>query len=191
GLYPLEAAFEYLGKQVMIAVPASLLVQRNYKQVRTIEGLQHRLARLLAGDRIAERTSKAFQDGGMQQKRLHGGGLAREHLLTEVIQHEAVTAGKGGQKRGDIDPALQRERGQLQAGHPSFGAAFEGSNGRCLQVELHHLAQKRADLIGRKAQIGSTHLGELSAGSQSCKQERWISTCCNDEMHVGWQVPKQ
>src|SRR5881227_1036229 len=127
----------------------------------------------------------------MQQKRLHGCGLQREHLLAEVIQHEAMTAGKGGQKRGDIAPPLQRERGKLQADHPSFCATLEGSNGPSLQVEFHHLTQKRADLIGGKAQIGSTHLGELSAGPQPCKQERWISTRGNDEVHVGWQVLKQ
>ena len=175
---------------MVIAVPASLLVQRDHKQVRTVEGFQHRLTPLLVGDRITECTTEALQDRGVQQKRLHGGGLPREHLLTEVIQHEAMTAGKGGQKRGDIDPALQRERGKLQADHPSFCTTLEGSNGPSLQVEFHHLTQKRADLIGGKAQIGSTHLGELSAGPQPCKQERWISTRGNDEMHVGWQVPK-
>src|SRR6266700_4183938 len=102
-----------------------------------------------------------------------------------------MTAGKGGQKPGDIGSALQRERGQLQADHPSFCTMLEGSNGFGRKVEFHHLTQKRADLIGRKAQIGSTHLGELSAGPQPCKQERWIGTRGNDEMHVGWQVPSR
>jgi hypothetical protein len=32
----------------------------------------------------------------MQQKLLHRGGLAREHLIGEVVQYIAVTAGEGG-----------------------------------------------------------------------------------------------
>src|SRR5207249_1765901 len=62
GLSLLEAALEHLGKQVVIAVPNSRLVEGDHKQVRTIEGFQHRLAPLLAGDRITERTTEPLQD---------------------------------------------------------------------------------------------------------------------------------
>src|SRR5437588_2652617 len=69
GLSLLEAALEHLCKQVVIAVPASLLVQRDHKQVGPVEGFQHRLAPLRAGDGVTERTTEALQDRGMQQKR--------------------------------------------------------------------------------------------------------------------------
>src|SRR2546422_6661769 len=84
------------------AVPASLVVEGDHKQVRPIERFQHRLTPLLTRHRIAEWSAEPFQDRGVQQKRLHWRGLSRKHLFAQIIQHKAMSAGEGGQKRGDI-----------------------------------------------------------------------------------------
>ena len=143
----LEVAAQHLGKQVVVAVPTPLLVQRGHKQVGPLEGLQYGLAPFLTGHRIAEWPAEALQETGMQEKLLHRGALPREHLFTQVVEHIAMTAGEGSQKRGDIGSALQRERSQLQVGNPALRAAFEGGNGRSPQVQPHHGLQKRTGLL--------------------------------------------
>ena len=89
-------AAQHLGKQVMVAVPAPLVVEGDHKQVRPLERFQHRLAPLLLCHRIAEWPAEALQDACVQQKLLHRSGLPREHLVGEVVQHIAMAAGEGG-----------------------------------------------------------------------------------------------
>ncbi|HEX6108661.1 MAG TPA: hypothetical protein VFZ02_04550, partial [Ktedonobacteraceae bacterium] len=115
-----QTAPQQVGEQVVVAVPLSLVVEGGHKQVGPLEGLQHRLALLLSSDRVTERTREAFQNRGLQQKRLHRGGLPGEHFLGEVIQHEVMAAGEGGDKTGDSGASLQRERGQLQTSNPAL-----------------------------------------------------------------------
>ena len=65
----------------------------------------------------------------MQEKLLHRGILSREHLVGEVVQHIAMAAAEGREKRGDIGSAPKRKRSQLQPGNPAFRAALEGGDG--------------------------------------------------------------
>ena len=83
-----------LGEQVVVAVPAPLVVEGGHKQVRPLERFQHRLALLLPCHHIAERPAETFQDRGVQQKLLHRGVLPCEYLFGEVVEHKAVTAGE-------------------------------------------------------------------------------------------------
>ena len=167
----LQVAAQHLGKQVVVAVPAPLVVEGDHKQVRPVERFQHRLAPLLTRHRIAERPAEALQDRGVQEKRLHRSRLPREHLFGEVVQHIAMSAGEGSQKRGDIGSALQRERGQLQSCNPAFRAALEGGDGleapgpapsrpaemrslrRCQSVSRRH-APRRAALVPAAVPVG-------------------------------------
>ena len=63
----------------------------------------------------------------MDERELRG-VLAHEHFLGEVIEHEAMAAGEGGQEARDIGSAAQRECGKLEPDNPAFRAALEGSN---------------------------------------------------------------
>src|SRR6266487_5420405 len=65
-----QTAAQQVGKQVVVAVPLSLVV----------EGLQHCLALLVSCDRVTERAREALQNRGLQQKRLHCRRLPGEHL---------------------------------------------------------------------------------------------------------------
>src|SRR6266853_2329858 len=81
GLCLLQAATQHLGKELMVAIPAPLIVERDDKQVRLLEPLQHGLAPLLLSYSVAERPAEARENRGGEQKRLHLCGLPREHLL--------------------------------------------------------------------------------------------------------------
>ena len=126
GFSLLQVAAQHFGKQVVVAVPAPLVVEGDHKQVRAIERFQHRLTPLLLHHGITERPTEALQDTGVQEKLLHRSGLPREHLVGEVVEYIAMAAGEGSQKPRDIGSALQREGGQLQASNPAFRATARG-----------------------------------------------------------------
>jgi len=75
----------------------------------------------------------------VQEKLLHRRRLPREHLFAQIIQHKAMSAAEGSQKRRDIGSALQREGCQLQTSNPALRATLKGRNGRSLQVQPHHI----------------------------------------------------
>src|SRR5262249_24264954 len=102
-----QAASEHLGKQVMIAIPPPLLVQRDHKEIRPFKGLEPRLASRVFGHSLAERGAEALEDRGAQQKRLDRCRLPGENLFGEIIQREAVAAGKGSEERRKISSALK------------------------------------------------------------------------------------
>jgi hypothetical protein len=76
-----EAAAQELGEEVVVAVPVPLVVERDDEEVIPLQSLQHLLALIAAGDRIAECTSQVFGDGGFKQKLSHLPELAFENLL--------------------------------------------------------------------------------------------------------------
>ena len=127
---------QQLGEEMVIAVPAPLVVQGDDEQVGSLEILQG----LLAGGRgveqhgITERAAEPIEDGRPQQEGLDGFGLPLEDLLDQVVEHEVVAAGERRDEAGDVVAALQRDRGQLQAGDPALGAGFQ-----------------RGDVVGRES----------------------------------------
>src|SRR5215467_9326413 len=54
GFCLLQVAREHLGKQVVVAVPVPLVIERSHKQVRAFERFEHRLAPLLFRHGLAE-----------------------------------------------------------------------------------------------------------------------------------------
>jgi len=173
---------QHLGKQVVVAVPTSLVIKRDHKQVRPLERFQHGLAPLLTRHRIAERSAEALQETGAQEKLLHRSGLPREDLFTQVVQHIAMAAAEGSQKPGDIGSALQRERGQLQPSNPAFRAALENGNGFGGQVQPHHSLQKCVHFGGFKAQVTSPDLAELPLCPQPGQWEWGVGASGQDEV---------
>jgi hypothetical protein len=103
----LQVVAQHLGKQVVIAIPTSLVIKRDDKQVCPVERFQHALAPLPLCHRLAERSAQALEDAGVQEKLLHHRRLPCEHLFAQVVQHIAMAAAKGSQKSGHIGSALQ------------------------------------------------------------------------------------
>ena len=60
---------------------------------------------------------------------------------------------------------LHRNRGQLQAGDPAFGAVSSAAMSRP-RVEAHHLVEEFGGLGGGEAQVGRAQFGQLAAGAQ-------------------------
>ena len=66
GLLRHQMRRENFGKEVVIAIPVALVIERNDKEVASLQGLQPRVALLLAGDGIAQRTTQSVENGGLE-----------------------------------------------------------------------------------------------------------------------------
>ena len=64
-----------------------------------------------------------------------------------------VSPAKGGDELVGIGPALERERGQLQAYDPAFGAGLQHLDLLPRQFQAHRGVQKGDRLVSRKAQV--------------------------------------
>ena len=59
---------EHVGEQVVVAVPAPLVVERNHEQVPALQRLQHLAARRRPGDGVAQRAGQPVEDRGVEQE---------------------------------------------------------------------------------------------------------------------------
>ena len=66
GLLRHQMRVENVGKEVVIAIPAALVIQRHDKEVASFQGLQPRLAFLLAGDGIAQRAIQPVENRSLE-----------------------------------------------------------------------------------------------------------------------------
>ena len=92
GLSALQLAAQQAGKQVVVAVPARLVIQRDQEQVSRQQFFQQRGAAAAAGHGIAQFAGQSRQDGGLQQERLYLERLDVQHFLGQVTQDKAVAA---------------------------------------------------------------------------------------------------
>ena len=115
-----EASAQQIGEQMVIAPPSALLVERDAGT-----GWPARPTPAVAGRRCAPRRRRRAGRTAVPAPMSPAGtscsslGLAVEHLLGQVVQHEAVAAGELLDESADVAAALQRQRGQLQARRPS------------------------------------------------------------------------
>ena len=121
-----EATAQEVGKQVVVAIPAPIVVQRDDEEVVPLQFLQHLLTIRATGERIAQRTTQVTEDGGLEEKLPYPPGLAFEDLFGQIVEDVAVAAGEGFDKARDVLAPSHRERGQLQPRDPAFGALFQG-----------------------------------------------------------------
>jgi hypothetical protein len=53
-------------EEVVVAVPAAAVVERDHEQVGAVQRLEHGLPAVLAGDGVAQGAAQPVQDGGLQ-----------------------------------------------------------------------------------------------------------------------------
>ena len=66
GLLRQQLCREHFGEEVMIAIPVARVIERNDKEVAALQGLQPRVAFLLASDGIAQRATQPVENGGLK-----------------------------------------------------------------------------------------------------------------------------
>src|SRR5438132_7563071 len=164
GLLVEQACMQHVCKEVVVAIPTSTIVQRDYEQVRPLQRLQHGLPSPIVqpGYGIAQRATQTFEDGGVLEKTPDSVALPLQEFFHQVVDDVAVVASEARNELGDVGPPLYREGRKLQRGNPSFSASLQRSNILCRQLEADCLVEVRRRLIGGEAQIGGTDLDELA-----------------------------
>ena len=124
GVLAEQVRAEHVGEQVVVAVPAALVVERDDEQVPALQRLEHRAAR---------RTSPvtASHSGPVSRSRIEVSeqevadvvGLAVEDLLDEVVHDEPVVAGEPGDeaRTGRPGPAARARRAAGRRSSPRCG----------------------------------------------------------------------
>ena len=187
----LHAGAEQVGEQMVVAPPAAHLIQRHQEQAGLFHPLQHRLAIGAAGDRITQPAGQAFQQRGFQQEGAQLLLLAVQHLLGQVVQDIAVAAAEGRHEPREIRLPPQRKGGQLQAGHPAFGAGRQRRHRRGGQVSTSRFTEQRRRLLCGEPQVGGAQLGELPAGPQPRQRQRRVGPAGQHQVQSRRQVLKQ
>jgi len=117
--------------------------------------------------------------------------LLSQDFFHQIVQHEMVAAGEGLDEAGGVLMSLHRERGQLQAGDPAFGAGFQGRDVFGREVEAHDLVEEIGSFGGGETQVGRTQLGHLPPAAQAGQWELRVLTGGDDQVHLGRLVFKQ
>ena len=126
-----ELGAERVGEQAVVAEPAALAVQRDHEDVLSLEGLEHGRTVVAAGEGVAQRAAELRQDGGVEQELRRLAGLAAQHLLEQVVEHEPVAAAERVDEPvhvGAVGMGAGRERRQLQPGRPALSARLQGGD---------------------------------------------------------------
>jgi hypothetical protein len=182
---------QQVGEQLVVAPPAAHLVQRQQEQPGPLHLLEQGLAAGPGGDRVAQRSAEPLQHRGLEQEGAQLLGLVFEHLLGQVVEHEAVAAGERGHEPVDIGLPPHRQRRQLQPGRPALGAGRQRGHRGIGQVGAGCLAQEGRCLVGGEAQLGVAQLGELAPGPQPGQAKRRIGAAGQNGMQARWQVVEQ
>src|SRR5215203_7446638 len=64
----LQALAQHVHEEVMVTIPAPLVVQRNHEQVGALETLQCRLPISMSGNGVAQGSTHPIKDGGFEQE---------------------------------------------------------------------------------------------------------------------------
>src|SRR6185295_11030266 len=75
-----EARSQHVRKELVVAIPAPPVIERDEEEVPAIERLQHRRAALVTSNGIAERATQPTQDRGLQQELADMLGLTVQDL---------------------------------------------------------------------------------------------------------------
>ena len=66
---------------MVVAVPAALVIERDNKEVSSLQGFQQHVAFLLVRDGIAQRATQAVENGGLEQEAPDTFGLTLQDLF--------------------------------------------------------------------------------------------------------------
>ena len=133
-----QALAQQIGKKMVIAVPASFVIQRHKEQI----GLFKRFQGFLSGNsrivhnRITQGTAQTVEDSGAQKESLNRRRLLMQHFFHQIIQHKTMAAREVVDKGIQITacPILHGDGRHLQTGNPAFSTIFQCHDMRGQQV---------------------------------------------------------
>jgi hypothetical protein len=146
-----QAVAQQLGEQVVVAERVPVRIEADQQQVRRLQiGQGHRRSGRQRG-RQARR--ELVGHAGVEQEAAHLGILGVDDLGGQVLGDHLRRPGQPLQERAEFARALHGDRGELQPGDPTLGAALQDVDLGCGQVEVHRPGERRG-LGVVEAQVG-------------------------------------
>ena len=102
-----------------------------------------------------------------------------------------VNASMKSATSGLVGIAAQRERGELEAGDPAFGALLERVHVGGVEVQAHRLVEELPRLIRGEAEVGAADLDELPAAAQPRQRQRRVGAGRDHQVQLVGQVVEQ
>ena len=99
-----------IGKKMVIAVPVALVIQRNDKEVASLQGFQSRVAFLFTGDGITQRAIQPIENGGLEQESADRFGLTLQNLFDQIVHDVPVVSSEFSNEPGNVLVALHGKR---------------------------------------------------------------------------------
>ena len=181
-----------VGEEVVVAVPLPTVVQGHHEQVAALQQLEHACALPVVSVTASHSGPVSCSRTAVSRRNLADvGGLAVEHLLDEVVDDVPVVPGEAGDEQRRVVTAAQRERGQLERGDPALGAGPERGDVGRVQVEPGGRREVGGRLLLGEPEVGRTHLGQLSAGTQPGQGQRRVGAGADDQAHLRRQPLQQ
>ncbi len=180
----LELGQQQIAKQVVVAEPRSVLVERDHEQVRALQLPQDLLAVVAFGDGIAQRSGQPREDGGAHQEMADRTRLREDDLVPQVVDQEALVGRKLLQNALAVRGAPQRQRREVQSRHPTLGPALQsGHLGRCQVEPVNAVEELRSLLIG-EAQIPVSQLDQITHRPQTAQAQAIVAVRGDRQVNV-------
>lgn len=120
----------------MVAISAATRVERDQEETGPFDPLQHRARAVGARDGVAQIDAQPIQDRRAQQELSHLVGLVIENLRGQIVDEVSVVAGEGRDELVGVVGLPEAEGGDVERGHPSFGAAVQRVRLRVADIDL-------------------------------------------------------
>src|SRR4051794_13324776 len=145
----LQVVTQGLGKESMIAIPLSLAVKRDEKDIGLLEPAQGLLAVSLLHDGITQRDREALQNGCGKQKGLHFLRLTSQYLLSQIVQDVALIPTGLLQQAERISLLGQGKTQQLHSHQPALDAIGDLLDRLLGKLKTHHFIKEGSRLLPR------------------------------------------
>src|SRR5215216_2956783 len=184
GLAAPELVEQQLGEEMVVAVPLSLLVQRNHEQVGVGEFTQESARTLPTRDCIAQRASHRPQYRGLQQKLPYILGESSQNLLSQEGDDVAVAAAKRLDEGMLVLLVLQGEGGEVDPRRPPFRTLEQHREVIGADAKPDLLVQQAVGFILQEGELLGADLVHLSLGPKPSQWQRRVRAARDDDVDV-------
>ena len=141
------------GEQMVVAEPASPVVERDDEQIEAVELLEDVLGLLDARHGVAQRRGQPVEDRGVEQESSDPVGKPGQNLVSEVVGHVAVVTGELVDEGTAVGMIAKRQADELYPYGPPFGPLGETSQLGPRQPDRHLFIEQGGDVAVVETQV--------------------------------------
>ena len=182
----LELGQQHVAKEIVVAIPLAVVVERDHEHVRLLEGREHLRRVGPAEHGVAERPRHPIENRRASEELDLLRFQVRELLHAQVLGDEAVVAGELIRPLRALR-CLEREGGEIEPGRPALGPFVES-----VRLDVRHVhtrvREQGARLGVGEREICGTDLQKLTSRAIACQRKRGLSAAREHEQRARWDV---